>query len=205
MYRRDSISTDIARCLYDEDWAVFEENGAYHISAACFQSAQTTDDFTIDLIISCMTAVQSNALIGFSEGTDQAVIRFATVVGYKLQIPSIQLITANEMGPLPSIADNLPRSCSLLLSYVSSENQLSEVICEVKKSLRSIKKLNWNISQVIAMVDEDTNAELMCRQMEIDFKRLTTLSEILDKINRIPSCDRIRIQRMFELLARNRS
>jgi hypothetical protein len=202
---RHGIIANIARCIYDEDWAVFEENGAYHISASCFHSVQTTDDFTTDFIISCMTAVQNNALIGFSEGTDQAVIRFATVIGYKLKIPSIQLTAVNEMGPLPNVADNLPRSCSLLLSYISNENQLSEVICEVKKRLSSIKKLSWNISQVIAMVDEDTDAEPMCRQMEIDFKRLTTLSEILDKIKRIPSADRIRIQRMSGLLARNRS
>lgn len=203
MHRRHSIIADIARCLYDEDWAVFEENGAYHVSTACFHSVQTTDDFTIDFIISCMTAVQNNALIGFSEGTDQAVIRFASVVGYKLKIPFIQLTAINKMGPLPNISDNLRRSCSLLLSYVSSKNQLSEVICEVKKSL--IKKLNWNISQVIVMVDEDTDAELMCRQMGIDFKKLTTLSEILDKIERIPSSDIIRIQRILELLARYRS
>ncbi len=89
MYDKGSIAADIARCLYEEDRATYEENGTNHISGVCFESIQTVKDLTLDFITSCITTAYTNALIGFSERIDQAPNIFGSILALKMSIPFI--------------------------------------------------------------------------------------------------------------------
>ena len=192
MSSRTAIIGDVAKCVYDEDWAIYSENGKNHISAACFE-VETIKNKTIDFIASCIKDEGTEAIIGFSEGTDQATIALASIVGYKLNIPSYKIMSGENDEPPKNL-----KSFSVLISYVLSKDQLSEI-------LEKVESRGANVRQVIVLVDEDSRTESFCKQRGIRFQSLANIANILERLRLLRDVDKVRVKRIEEILANEKS
>lgn len=175
----DQIENEFIKCIYDKEWAIYEENNRFHISTACLT---TTDlDLRVDIVnffTDKIEKVQPASITCVSKGTDQAIFTLTTWIATQLQKPMYVYNLDEPMNPDP-IRSNLS-NCTLLIPYVSDKTSLLE-------DLKFIQNLGGYVKQLIVIVNESEFLSEVANEYKIDLFEFTNMSTIISELEKTGS------------------
>ena len=174
----DQIMNEFIKCLYENDWAIYEENSKYHISTACLTTNESLKSSIIDLLADWIEKIQPASIICISEGMDEAIFTLTTWISLKLGKPFYTYNLDEPRNPL--IIESNISDCTLLLPYTYGENQILE-------NLKFIENLGGYIKQIIVVVNESENIRKICENKKIDLVEFFSILEIINKLTKIDS------------------
>lgn len=172
-YESESVIRDIASCISGSDWTIYEENGSYHVSSACFEVNPAVKSYVLDRMYDFITKVNPACIIAFSEGIDQAVVSLSLAVAFKMQKPFLHFMMGDD-NLLPPIVSNLA-DCCLVLPYLSNTHQLFEIIALIEKQ-------GGHVKMVIALIDEDNLVESIFLGKRLMLFKIIGLDQIINRL-----------------------
>lgn len=175
----NQIENEFIKCIYDREWATYEENNRCHISTACLTTTNLNlRSDIVNFFTEKIEEVQPASIVCISKGNDQAIITLTTWIAMKLQKPEY-VYNLDEPKPPETIRSNLS-NCTLLLPYVLDKASLLE-------DLKFIQNLGGHIKQLVVIVNESDILSEMCDMYKIDLFEFTSMSTIISELEKIGS------------------